>query len=354
MMESSARIPAIIITGFLGSGKTTLIKHLLETSLKGKKVALIENEIGEVSVDSVILKTQNVEISELTAGCMCCTISGDFQNAVSDILKGVSPDVLLIETTGIANPLSIFMMLANDRRLILEAIITVADAENLWLHLQENLVAEIQISICDMVVLNKIDVCSEAQLKSAENLVRQMNERAPIFKVVQGKIPPEVLFFATPKKLEEEVRAFIAEQKQKYDKEIHKRLHTHAHHHEHHHDHHHDSGSEHYHLEVDEIETFALQLPNEFSQRKFEEFLSDLPQSCYRAKGIVKFAELPTPAIFNFASGRYTFEFDTLKNETTSHNTFVFIGKRLGKERLNIEAKLALCQSSTLDHTRTS
>jgi G3E family GTPase len=105
-------------------------------------------------------------------------------------------------------------------------------------------------------------------------------------------------------------------------------------------------------LDVDQIETFALQLPNEFSQRKFEEFLSDLPQSCYRAKGIVKFSEMPSPAIFNFASGRYTFEFDTLKNESISHNTFVFIGKKLGKEKLNFESKLALCQSSTLDRTR--
>lgn len=343
-MDSSARIPTIIITGFLGSGKTTLIKHLLETSLSGKKVALIENEIGEVSVDSVILKTQNVEISELTAGCMCCTISGDFQNAVSDILKGVSPDVLLIETTGIANPLSIFMMLANDRRLILEAIITVADAENLWLHLQENLVAEIQLTICDMVVLNKVDVCSEAQLKAAENLVRKMNERAPIFKVVQGKIPPEVLFISSPKNLRQEHEAFMAELKQKYDKEIHKRLHQLEPHDAHAHEHHHEHGSESYHLDVDQIETFAIELPNEFSQAKFEEFLSDLPRQCYRAKGIVKFDTMPTPAIFNFASGRYTFEFDTLKDETISQNTLIFIGKQIGKEKSSIEAKLALCQ----------
>ncbi len=347
MMDSSARIPTIIITGFLGSGKTTLIKHLLETSLKGKKVALIENEIGEVSVDSVILKTQNVEISELTAGCMCCTISGDFQNAVSDILKGVSPDVLLIETTGIANPLSIFMMLANDKRLILEAILTVADAENLWLHLQENLVAEIQISICDMVVLNKVDNCSEAQLKAAENLVRQMNERAPIFKVVQGKIPPEVLFFSSPKELQQMNEAFIAEQKRKYDAEIHKRMHELAPHDAHHSEHHHDHGSESYHLDVDQIETFTIEMPNTLSQRRFEEFLSELPRTCYRAKGIVKFVEMPTPAIFNFASGRYTFEFDTLRNESVSHNTFVFIGKQLAKEKTNIEAKLALCQQPT-------
>ncbi|MFN3560986.1 MAG: CobW family GTP-binding protein [Chloroherpetonaceae bacterium] len=343
-MDSSARIPAIIITGFLGSGKTTLIKHLLETSLSGKKVALIENEVGEVSVDSVILKTQSVEISELTAGCMCCTISGDFQNAVSDILKGVSPDVLLIETTGIANPLSIFMMLANDRRLILEAIITVADAENLWLHLQENLVAEIQLTICDMVVLNKIDVCSEAQIKAAENLVRKMNERAPIFKVVQGKIPPEVLFISSPKNLRQEHETFMAELKRKYDKEIHQRLHQLEQHHAHEHEHHHEHGSESYHLDIDQIETFAIELPHEFSQSKFEEFLSELPRQCYRAKGIVKFDAMPTPAIFNFASGRYTFEFDTLKDETISHNTLIFIGKQIGKHKSSIEAQLALCQ----------
>ncbi|MCS6987978.1 MAG: GTP-binding protein [Chloroherpetonaceae bacterium] len=343
-MSSTARIPTLIVTGFLGSGKTTLIKHLLETSLHGKRVALIENEIGEVSVDSVILKTQNVQISELTAGCMCCSISGEFQNAISDILKGVEPDVLLIETTGIANPISIFMMLANDRRLILEAILAVADAENLWLNAQENLVAEIQLSISDMVVLNKIDNCSESQLKAAENLVRQMNERAPIFKVVQGKIPPETLFIGTAKNLREDFEAFVAEQKRKYDAEIHRRLRqkeTSVHHQ---HSHRHDE-SESYHLEVDEIETFAFELPNSFSQRKFEDFLSELPREVYRAKGVAQFAEMNSPAIFNFASGRYTIEFDTLHGETIPRSVFVFIGKRIGSLKRDLEAKLALCRA---------
>lgn len=340
-----SRIPTIIVTGFLGSGKTTLIKHLLETSLNGKRVALIENEIGEVSVDSVILKTQNVQISELTAGCMCCSISGDFQNAISDILNGVAPDVLLIETTGIANPISIFMTLANDRRLILETILTVADAEHLWLNVQENLVAEIQLSICDMVILNKIDNCSESQLKAAERLVQQMNERAPIFKVVQGRIPPEALFVGTSKNLLEEFNAFISEQKKRYDAEIQRRLRQKESHRDHAH---HHRESEHYHLEVDEIETFALERSNPLSQRAFEEFLVELPREVYRAKGIARLAELNAPAIFNFASGRYTFELDTLQNETVSKSVFVFIGKRIGRLKPDLEAKLARCEAQGL------
>ncbi|MCS7013414.1 MAG: GTP-binding protein [Chloroherpetonaceae bacterium] len=354
------RIPTIIITGFLGSGKTTLIKHLLNTSLKDRKVALIENEIGEVSVDTTILKTQNVEISELTAGCMCCTISGDFSNAVTDILSGVTPDVLLIETTGIANPISIFMMLANDQRLILDTIITVADAERLEDNLAENLVAEIQLTISDLVVLNKTDVCSEAALLRAEKLIRQMNERAPIFRTVQGQIPPELIFAPKREGLREELRAQVLELKKKYDAEIERRLHlkraeqaalasptigqpapAHNHHHEH--------GAESYHLEVDQIETFAFERPEVFVQRKFEELLATLPRYYYRAKGIVNFVEMQNPTIFNFASGRYTFDYETLQDEdfrkSGSSSLFVFIGKQIAGEREQMLERLLACKA---------
>lgn len=358
------RIPTIIITGFLGSGKTTLIKHLLNTALKERKVALIENEIGEVSVDTTILKTQNVEISELTAGCMCCTISGDFSNAVTDILTSVTPDVLLIETTGIANPISIFMMLANDQRLILDTIITVADAERLEENLAENLVAEIQLTISDLVVLNKIDVCSEPAVLRAEKLIRQMNERAPIFRTVQGQIPPELIFAPKREGLREELRAEIRKLKKKYDAEIEQRVHAlraeqaaappqiplaiavqpeqvHQHDHEH--------GAESYHLEVDQIETFAFERPEVFSQRKFEELLATLPRYYYRAKGIVNFVEMQNPTIFNFASGRYTFDYETLQNEdfrkSGSSSLFVFIGKRIGKEREQMLERLLACKA---------
>jgi G3E family GTPase len=357
------RIPTIIITGFLGSGKTTLIKHLLETSLKDRKVALIENEIGEVSVDSMILKTQNVAISELTAGCMCCTISGDFSNAVTDILENTSPEALLIETTGIANPISIFMMLANDQRLILDTIITVVDAERLEDNLAENLVAEIQLTISDLIALNKADVCSEAVLRKAEERIRQMNERAPIFRTVQGRIPPELIFAPKHVGLREELQAQVTALKEKYDAEIERRLHetrartasmqpampftltvqpapSHSHEHEH--------GAESYHLEVDEIETFAFERSEIFSQRKFEEFLATLPRYYYRAKGVVNFVEMQNPTIFNFASGRYTFDYDSLQDDefrkSGSGSIFVFIGKRIMQEREQILERLLQCK----------
>lgn len=377
------RIPSVIITGFLGSGKTTLIKHLLETSLKGKKVALIENEIGEISVDTTILKTANVEISELTAGCMCCTISGDFSNAVSDILEHVVPDVLLIETTGIANPISVFMLLANDQRLLLEAILTVADAEHLWDNLQENLVAEIQLTVSDIIVLNKCDTVSAATLVADEQLIRKMNERAPVFQVSQGKLPAGILTFASPDELRHNLTAEMEKLKAHYDEEILKRLESRrrlavsrkqedgkaegaveAHHHaqvDHTHDKHAHGGHSHsagesYHLEIDEIESFAFEMTGIFSHRKFEDLLSALTKSYYRAKGVIAVEEIETPVIFNYASGRYTFDFETLTGEKhgdvksesgdaksesgDAKSVFVFIGKRIGSEREAMYAKL--------------
>ncbi|MBC8044969.1 MAG: GTP-binding protein [Rhizobacter sp.] len=363
------KIPAIIITGFLGSGKTTLVRHLLMTSLKGKKVALIENELGEVSVDSVILKTQNATISELTAGCICCTVSGEFEAAVTEILAAVAPDVLLIETTGIANPISVFMMLARDARLILDTIITVADAERLAENLAETLVAEIQLTISDLVVLNKTDIASAASVIEGERLIRTMNDRAPILKTVQGGLPAGMILISSGDTLREDLTEHVATLKAKYDEEIVHRLalkHEADHgelrhgenqgelHHAHQHAHGEQaheviSGGAHFHLEVDEIETFAFEETGLFSHRKFEDLLSSMPRGYYRVKGVVYVSEAAMPVIFNFTSGRYTFDFDTLAGDAAygaeAKSIFVFIGKRVLRVRDEMHARLLQCKA---------
>ncbi|MDX2130418.1 MAG: GTP-binding protein, partial [Chloroherpetonaceae bacterium] len=294
----------------------------------------------------------NVQISEITSGCMCCTVSGEFSEAVTDILKSVTPDVLLIETTGIANPISVFMMLANDSRLILESILTVADAEHLLEQLSETLVTEIQLSICDAVILNKCDVASSDVIESAEARIRKHNSRAPIFRTSQSNIPPEVVMTFSNTAYKAELDSFVSSLKHHYDHEIERRLAQKRastadfvplassslfpiatspdHHHSHHHGHDH-SEAESYHLEVDEIETFVLEPTGIFEQRDFEQFLSDVPPECYRIKGVLNLKEYDHPVIFNFSSGRYTIDFESLAGEKQSEtpNRLVFIGKGL-------------------------
>jgi G3E family GTPase len=338
-----SKIPTLIITGFLGSGKTTLIKQLLQTSLAGKKVALIENEIGEVSIDAAILKTENVSIRELSSGCLCCTVSGDFLSAISDILNNTSPDVLLVETTGIANPISVFYMLAADRRLLLDAIITVADAENLMQYLDDTSVAEIQLTIADVIILNKIDTVSESAVAALEATIRGLTQRAAIFKTREAKIPSDIFFGTSHNVLRDEIHAL----EKRADDQIKTRAAERGIALQEHHHVGHTHGAAAYHLDVDEIESFVVEINGKFSKRKFENFLSAL-KGVYRAKGIVHFAEDASPVIFNFTSGRFVLDYDTLSHETSQDavfkNQLVFIGQKILVRKTEIESALGACQ----------
>jgi len=185
-----------ILTGFLGSGKTTLLGHVLAHGLRGKPVAVIMNEIGEVGIDGrVITGLANVEkMVELSSGCICCSIDDyRFDLAIQEIIETAKPHLVIIESTGLADPEPLAYRVKN-AGLGLDAVITVVDAANVKRHLAETEVARAQIEAADFLVVNKTDLVDDTALAAVERRLTRLNPRAERFRSVRGALDSEVLF----------------------------------------------------------------------------------------------------------------------------------------------------------------
>jgi G3E family GTPase len=300
-----------ILTGFLGSGKTTLLRHVLEHGLQGKPVAVVMNEIGEVGIDGkVITGLQAVEkMVELSSGCICCSIDDyRFDLAIQEIIDTAKPHLIIIESTGLADPEPLAYRVKNSG-LGLDAVITVVDAANVERQLREATVTRTQIEAADFLVINKLDLVDASTLARVDKRLGRLNTRAERLQTVRGALDSDVLFATGVATYRERARNA--------------------------------SG----HLHTDGIGSFVFRTGRALRQDTFEALLQRLPADILRAKGIVRFAGRDWHCLFNFTCGRHELTWMKLDEAAPPDSQAVFIGRNLDRHRPRLEAALAACET---------
>ncbi len=196
-MQQDNMIPVTILTGFLGSGKTTLLNRILKED-HGHKIAVIENEFGEIGVDNDILETGEEQIVEMNNGCICCTVRGDLIRILGTLKEKrdagtIKFDRVIIETTGMADPGPVAQTFFTDEEIgnnfLLDSILTLVDAKHAPETLDEYHEAQEQVGFADRILMSKTDLVSEEDVKTLSDRIRKMNPRAPIKQVHFGNAP---------------------------------------------------------------------------------------------------------------------------------------------------------------------
>lgn len=349
-------LPVTIITGFLGSGKTTLLNHIL-TNQQGLKTAVLVNEFGEVGIDNELIISTGEDMVELSNGCICCTINNDLVNAVYKVLeRGDKVDYLVVETTGLADPLPVALtFLGTELRDLtrLDSIITVVDAANYSLDLFNSQAAYNQIAYGDVILLNKADLVDEADLDLLEVKIRDVKQGARILRTTKSEVPLALI-----------LSVGLFESDQYFESEESKDEHHHHHDHDHdhsncdhdhghcthdHHDHDHDHHHHHHHsdhLENDGFTSISFASDRPLAIKKFQYFLDNqLPDSVFRAKGILWFDESPKRHIFHLCGKRFTMDDEDWKADPK--NQLVLIGQNLDRETLKEQLEKCVCIPTT-------
>ena len=330
-----------IVSGFLGAGKTTLIKKLLAEAFSGEKLVLIENEFGEISIDGGFLKESGVQISEMSSGCICCSLVGDFGKALVDVQKQFDPDRILIEPSGVGKLSDVILAVENTVKDVpemkLNSFVTVADASKVKVYMKNfGEFYNNQIETAGTIILSRTQKVSPEKLQAAAALLREKNPDAAIITTPWDELSGQTILAAMEKvsladELMERIRAEHEAEEEEHHHHAHEdEEHEHHHHddhdgdeHDHHHDreegacchedyhdhdhdhhghehHHHDGGEcddphcacHHHHHHADEVFTsWGAETPKTFTETDIRRILAELDTGAYgailRAKGIV-------------------------------------------------------------------
>lgn len=306
-------IAVTLLTGFLGAGKTTLLRHILNEH-HGFKIAVIENEFGEVSIDDRLIGDRATQITTLTNGCICCSRSNELEDALLDLLDGldrgdIAFDRLIIECTGMADPGPIIQTFFSHeilcQRYLLDGVITLVDAVHANEQMNQFTLAQSQVGYADRILLTKTDVAENSE-KLRERLMR-INARAPIYTATHGNIDLSLLFNTNGFMLEEKVIAakprfhFIADKQ-------------------------------------NDISSIVVELdfPVDISSisRVMETLLLEFAEKLLRYKGMLWIADAPNRLLFQGVQRLYSADWDRPWGDETPHSTLVFIGIQLPEDEI--------------------
>ena len=325
-----------IISGFLGAGKTTLIKKLLSEALKGQQVVLIENEFGEIGIDGGFLKDAGVNITEMNSGCICCSLVGDFGTALKDVITKFNPDRIIIEPSGVgklSDVIKAVQGVAEDAPIELNSLVTVADANKCKMYMKNfGEFYNNQVESAHTIVLSRTQNMKQDKLEACVAMIREHNKDAAVITTPWDELTGEQLLAAMEKPVsladmvmaEEEICPVCGghhdhdhddhdhehEHEHHHDHDDHDHEHEHHHDHDHEHEHHHDHDHDdhcgcghdhdhdhHHHHHADEVFTsWGKETPRKYTKEEVETILKALAAEnneygiILRAKGM-----LPSP-----------------------------------------------------------
>ena len=315
-------LPVTIVTGFLGSGKTTLLNQILQSD-RQEKIAVLVNEFGDINIDSQLLVSYEDDLVELSNGCICCTINNGLVEAVKRILaRDERVDRLVIETTGVADPLPIILTFVGSgfRDFTrLDSVITLIDAETFTPEHFNSEVAYKQIVYGDILLLNKTDLATGEQLLSLGTYIASIKQNPRIIYTRHAQVPLPLILDLGFTQTADLPKAELSG------------------------NHHHHS----HHLEIDGFVSLAFESDRPFDVYKFQQLLYEgMPQEVFRAKGIVWFAGSKLRHVFQLCGQR-----NDLKSEpwsTPPMNQLVFIGRHLDVDKLRLQLNDCLATSVTV------
>jgi G3E family GTPase len=333
---TAEKIPVTVLTGYLGAGKTTLLNRILSEP-HGKKYAVIVNEFGEIGIDNELVVNADEEVFEMNNGCICCTVRGDLVRIIDGLMRRKGKfDAIIVETTGLADPAPVAQTFFMDEqvgaRTRLDAVVTVADAKWLKDRLKDAPEAKNQIAFADVILLNKTDLVTPAELSEVEARIRAINPYAKLHRTERSKIDvAEVLgrnAFDLDRILDIEPQFLTADS---HDRDHHDHDHGHDHHH---HDH---GGLKHYHDE--DMQSISIKTDKPIDPDKFFPWVQNLVatdgKDILRSKGILNFKDDPERYVFQgvhmILDGDHQRKWNA---DETRDSRIVFIGRQLPEEKI--------------------
>jgi G3E family GTPase len=309
-----SQVPVTVLTGFLGAGKTTLLNRIL-TEQHGKKYAVVINEFGELGVDNDLVVNADEEIFEMNNGCICCTVRGDLIRILGGLMKRKDKfDGILIETTGLADPAPVAQTFFTDddvkARTKLDAIVTVVDARHFLDHVDDSDEAGEQVAFADVILLNKVDLVTEEQLKTVEERIQRINPYATVHRTTNSNIELSRIL---------DRGAF----------DLKRVLEIEPHFLHHHHDHNHD----------EEVGSMSFAANRPIDPDRFQKWMGNLLQTkgqdIFRCKGILDVQGAPRRYVFQGVHMLMDTDWGNPWQEGEKRSSkLVFIGRDLDREAL--------------------